>query len=127
MPKRVLVADDSSITRKLLNKALTAAGYEVETAEDGFIALEKLIRFKYDLLISDMNMPSMNGMELITRIRDEIDMQNLPIIVLTSVEGEEQSKLAIEAGANLYVQKPVKDEIFVKKIQNLLKMVHQNE
>ena len=54
-------------------------------------------------------------------------MQNLPIIVLTSVEGEEQSKLAIEAGANLYVQKPVKDEIFVKKIQNLLKMVHQNE
>jgi two-component system KDP operon response regulator KdpE len=102
MNKILIVDDESNITR-VLRRSLGAHRYEVRTAADGESALETFHDFQPDLIITDLNMPEMNGIELCRAIRKESEV---PIIVL-SVKGEEKTKVeALDAGADDYITKP---------------------
>lgn len=101
--RKVLVVDDEPQITRVLRHSLTAHRYEVRTAADGISALETLHDWQPDLVITDLQMPEMNGIELCRKIRK---ISSLPIIVL-SVKGEERTKVeALDAGADDYVTKP---------------------
>jgi two-component system KDP operon response regulator KdpE len=102
-PKRVLVVDDESQITRVLRQSLTAHRYDVRTAADGVSALDTFHDWQPDLVITDLQMPEMDGIEFCRAIRKE---SQLPIIVL-SVRGEERTKVAaLDAGADDYVTKP---------------------
>ena len=115
--KRILVVDDEPQITRVLRTALTGNGYEVRTAEDGYAGLRTAREWQPDLVISDISMPNMNGIELCRQLRSE---SSLPIIVL-SVKGEERTKVeALDAGADDYVTKPVgMDELLARVRRNL--------
>ncbi len=100
---RILVAEDSLTSRTLLRNILSASGFEVETAVDGQEAWEKLEQGKFDLVISDVEMPRKNGFELTAAIRSSF--QELPVILVTSLESREDRERGAEAGANAYIIK----------------------
>jgi two-component system KDP operon response regulator KdpE len=100
---RVLVVDDQPQVTRSLGAALTSAGYEVRTASEGIAALERFTEWRPGLVITDLYMPRMSGIELCRRIRAQ---SNIPIIVV-SAQGEEQIKVqALDSGADDYVTKP---------------------
>ncbi len=101
-PRIVVVDDESQITR-VLRTSLDAQGYDVRVANDGETALEIMKNFTPDLVITDLAMPNMNGIELCRRLRE---ISQVPILVL-SVRGEERSKIeALDSGADDYITKP---------------------
>jgi two-component system chemotaxis sensor kinase CheA len=99
---RILVVDDSPTTRTILRNVLTAAGYSVRTASDGVDALEKLRHHPADLVVSDVQMPRMNGLELTRRVKAQFA---LPVVLVTGMEQEEQRREGLAAGADAYVVK----------------------
>src|SRR6476469_418720 len=115
--KRILVVDDEPQITRVLRTALTGGGYEVRTADDGHNGLRTAREWQPDLVITDISMPNMNGVELCRQLRAET---TLPIIVL-SVKGEEKTKVeALDAGADDYVTKPVgMDELLARVRRNL--------
>lgn len=106
MKKRVLVADDSSTVRKFVSFSLRMQGLEVIPAVDGMDALEKASQTKIDLAIVDLNMPNMDGFELIQNLRESEDYRELPIIILSSERSEASMQRGKEVGANVYLTKP---------------------
>jgi two-component system, OmpR family, KDP operon response regulator KdpE len=115
--KRILVVDDEPQIARVLRTSLSSSGYEVRTAEDGHSGLRAAREWQPDLVITDISMPNMNGVELCRELRAE---STLPIIVL-SVKGEEKTKVeALDAGADDYVTKPVgMDELLARVRRNL--------
>jgi len=102
-PKRILVVDDESQITRVLRRSLGAHRYDVRTAADGESALDTYHDFHPDLVITDLSMPEMSGIELCRQLRELTD---IPIIVL-SVKGEEKTKVdALDAGADDYITKP---------------------
>lgn len=106
MAKKILVAEDSSSVRKFISFALKLAGYEIITAVDGMDALEQLPKIKIDMLITDLNMPNIDGIRLIKTIREDPEYKELPIIILSSLSADEDIKTGLNAGANSYLIKP---------------------
>jgi two-component system KDP operon response regulator KdpE len=101
--QRILVVDDETQIARVLRRGLSARGYEVQTASDGEEALNVFSRWSADLVITDLSMPQMGGLELCRHLRK---LSQVPIIVL-SVRGEERTKVeALDAGADDYVTKP---------------------
>ncbi len=119
MPK-ILVVDDSSTVRKLIINILKGADYETVEAVDGVDALEKLAQEDIDLIIADLNMPRMNGLELIRTIRKDPIYSDIPIVMLTTEGSEEDKKRGFEAGANVYLVKPAPPSLILYKIGSLL-------
>ena len=115
--KRILVVDDEPQITRVLRTALTGSGYEVRTADDGHSGLRVAREWQPDLVITDVSMPNMNGVELCRLLRAE---SSLPVIVL-SVKGEEKTKVeALDAGADDYVTKPIgMDELLARVRRNL--------
>ncbi len=99
---RVLLAEDSPFFRQMITNYLVSAGYEVETASDGLEAWEKLQKEHFDVLITDIEMPRMNGLELTKKIRADARLAQLPVMALTSLAGEEDRRRGIEAGVDEY-------------------------
>lgn len=117
----VLVADDSISIRKVLSHFLNQAGYTVQVAHDGLEAWNKLNSSRrFDLLITDLEMPKMHGYELITKVRNSPELRDLPIIVLTSRAGEKHYQKAITLGANDYLIKPFDEKKLLESVQKLL-------
>jgi CheY-like chemotaxis protein len=100
---RVVVVDDSPVVTEMVSELLTTAGLSVEVARDGVAALAAIEREAPDLVISDLEMPNMNGLELLGRIRER--SQALPVIMLTTRGSVEDRRRAAAAGANAYVLK----------------------
>jgi len=103
--KNILAADDSITSRMLIKNILESSGYAVVSAVDGKDAYEKLISGSYDLVVSDVEMPHMNGFELTTRIRATDSVASIPVILVTSLETTEDKEKGIVAGANAYIVK----------------------
>jgi two-component system, chemotaxis family, sensor kinase CheA len=103
--QRLLVADDSFATRELIRSILTSAGYLVTTANDGADALEKLRLSSYDLVVSDVEMPRLDGFQLTSKIRTELGKTDLPVIIVTSLASETHRRRGLEAGAQAYIVK----------------------
>ncbi len=106
MNKVILVADDSPSIRKFVSFALTMKGYKIIPVSDGMEALEKLPKEKVNLVITDLNMPNLDGFELIKAIRGNEDLKEIPIIILSSLAGSEEVQKGMEYGANSYLIKP---------------------
>ena len=103
--KSVLVAEDSITARSLLRNIIESAGYQVKTAVDGMEAFHLLQNESFDLVVSDIEMPRMNGFELTTRIRDDKKLEELPLILVTALDSSEDRQRGMECGANAYIVK----------------------
>lgn len=103
--RRLLIADDSFTTRELIRSILHSAGYDVTAAIDGLDALDKLRAQSYDLVVSDVEMPRMDGFTLTANIRQELGLRDLPVIIVTSLASEEHKRRGMEAGAQAYIVK----------------------
>jgi len=118
---KILVVDDSSTMRRILMNTVQKAGYsEVNEAEDGKDALAKIMGEKYDLLMTDWNMPNMNGLELIEAVRADNKIKDLPILMVTTRNVKDDIVNAIKAGANGYIIKPFDIKTLNKKINEIL-------
>ena len=106
----VLVVDDSITTRAMEKNLLEAAGFEVRVAVDGADAWAQLRSAPVDLVVSDVDMPRMDGFELTTRIRGDRRLADLPVVLVTALESREDKERGIEVGANAYVVKSSFDQ-----------------
>jgi two-component system, chemotaxis family, chemotaxis protein CheY len=117
MPK-ALVVDDSKAIRMILSRTLAELGYEVVQAANGVAALEILrASGTIDLVMADWNMPEMDGLELLTRVRGDASYDGVKIIMVTTESEVEQMSAALAAGANEYVMKPFTKEILIDKLR----------
>jgi len=120
MKKIILLADDSEMVRNFHSYILKNAGYKIITAIDGADALEKLLMNSVDLVATDINMPNMNGYELITRIRNMEDYEELPIIIISTESEAQDKQKGYDAGANVYILKPTPPEQLVESVNLLI-------
>ncbi len=104
-PHAILIAEDSITSRTLLKNILEAAGYAVRTTVDGMEALAALREAHFDLVITDVEMPRLNGFDLCARIRAEAEFAELPVMLVTSLESPEDRERGIDVGANAYITK----------------------
>jgi two-component system chemotaxis sensor kinase CheA len=103
--RSILVVDDSLVSRMLLKNILESAGYDLATAVDGMDALTQLQTREFALVVSDVEMPRMDGFDLARRIRADKKLTNLPIVLMTALASREDQECGIEAGANAYLLK----------------------
>ncbi|MCM8529420.1 MAG: response regulator [Lentisphaeraceae bacterium] len=121
---KVLLIDDSTTMRKIQRRALSTLGIEdVDEAANGREGVDKLQaeNYGYNMVLLDMNMPEMGGMEVLKTVRADPKSNNIPIIMCTSVADKEQVMEAIKSGASNYVVKPFTPEDLQKKISKYLK------
>lgn len=109
-PKAVLIVEDSITARSLLKNILASAGYEAVTAVDGLDALTKLREQEFDLVVSDVEMPRMNGFDLTARLRADPRLAELPVVLLTALESREDRERGVDVGASAYIVKSSFDQ-----------------
>ena len=119
MEKSILIVEDSIISRTLLKNILESAGYRVKATVDGVDAFTSLKMDEYDLVVSDVEMPRMNGFDLVLKIRDDKKMADLPVVLVTGLESREHRERGIEVGANAYIVKRSFDQ------SNLLEVIQK--
>ena len=121
--ERVLFVDDEGQIRKLVQTFLTKHGYVVTTATDGFEALREIKRQKPHLIITDVSMPNLNGLELCRRLRSEAATARLPVIMLSAKKQADDILAGYAQGADEYVAKPVELAVLAAKVELLLRRV----
>ncbi|MFD1912740.1 response regulator [Halodurantibacterium flavum] len=119
MTVRVLAVDDSRTMRGLLDQALREAGFAVRLAEDGLDGLDRLKEEIPDIVITDINMPRLDGFGFIEAVRKERDYRGLPILVLTTESAPELKARARDAGATGWIVKPFDERKLVAAIQRV--------
>jgi two-component system chemotaxis response regulator CheY len=118
-----LVVEDSPMMRQLLVFALARVKrIQVTEAEDGVDALRKLAAQKFDLILTDINMPVMDGLKLVKRIRADAQHAGTPIVVITTEGSTEDRQRAMALGANAYITKPIQAPQVIQKVKELLKL-----
>lgn len=120
MAKTIMIVDDSSSLRQVVGIALKSAGYEVIEAVDGKAALSKLTGQKINLIISDVNMPNLDGISLVRAIKQMPAYKFTPIVMLTTENQDSKKREGQEAGAKAWVVKPFKPEQLVAAVQKLV-------
>ncbi len=121
MTKTIMTADDSASIRQMVNFTLTQAGYNVVEAVDGVDALEKLGDNKVDMLITDLNMPNLDGIGLIKEVRAKPEYKFSPIVLLTTESSGEKKVEGKKAGATGWIVKPFKPEQLLAVVKKVLK------
>ena len=117
--KHVLVVDDAISVRQTLQQLLHDAGYDVTTARDGFDALDALIRRKADVVLTDLEMPNLNGLELTRRLRESRLWKDLPVVMITSRATHKHLGSAEAAGVDVFLTKPYADEELLAEVRRL--------
>ncbi len=118
---KVLVADDIPMIRKLVEYHLKQIGFDISNAADGEEALTLATNFKYDLILLDIMMPEMDGLEVLQRLRAESVNKATPIIMMTAYGDSASVKKAVDLGANDFIVKPVEQVSFRKKVMDALR------
>jgi CheY-like chemotaxis protein len=121
MSKRILIVDDDELILIALGELLRPQGYEVHTVARPAEALERLEREEFDLLLLDVIMPEMDGFELCRKIRQKEIQKDTPIIFLTAKSREEDREKGLEAGANLFLSKPISPDRLLALIAQALR------
>lgn len=117
---KILVVDDFSTMRRIIKNILKQIGFtNIEEAEDGDGALARMRQDKYDLIISDWNMPNMTGLDLLKAIRSDSVLNGVPVLMVTAEAKKENVVEAIKAGVNNYIVKPFTAEILREKIEKI--------
>ncbi len=124
--KTILIVDDSPTIRRLLGYILKKKSYIIAEAEDGIDAMEKLGHVQVDLVIVDLNMPNMDGIEFVKNLRDNYYYMDTPVIMLTTTKDEKLKKDAFDAGVNMFLNKPVQPNFLLYKVESLLSEEEQN-
>lgn len=117
---KILVIDDQESILKTAEALLKRAGHEVFTAADGYIALEKLAIFEFDLIITDANMPGISGFDLVKSLRLGEKTRHTPIVMLTSRQERRDVEKAIQVKVDDYVIKPIDPPVLLGKVSALL-------
>lgn len=121
---RFLIVDDFSTMRRIVRNLLKEIGYHnAEEAEDGAVALSMLKATKYDFVVSDINMPNMNGFELLKNIRAEEGLKSIPVLMVTAEAKKEDIVMAAQNGASGYIVKPFTKATLEEKVQKILQKV----
>jgi two-component system chemotaxis response regulator CheY len=120
MSKRVLIVDDSTVFRKIVSVHLKNAKYDLVEANDGVEAIEKLKTEKVDLIVTDLNMPNMDGLTFVKTIKQNPNFKFTPIIMLTTESQEDKKKEGIAAGAKAWLTKPFAPEDLIQAISKIL-------
>lgn len=122
MQQTILVVDDSPTVVKFVSFSLRNRGFNVVTACDGMDAIEKISNTPtaIDLIITDLNMPNVDGYEFISTLRRNSKYQEIPIIILSSEEEEEDKRKGMEVGASSYLVKPFKSSVLLHEISKYL-------
>lgn len=120
MAKTIMIVDDSATLRQVVSIALKGAGYDVLEASDGKDALARLTGQKVHLVISDVNMPNMDGLTFVTEMKKLPAYKFTPVIMLTTEAGEEKKKEGQAAGARAWVVKPFKPEQMLSAVSKLV-------
>jgi two-component system chemotaxis response regulator CheY len=121
MAKTILTADDSASMRQMVTFTLKGAGYEVVEAVDGKDGLSMISQSKVDMIITDLNMPNMDGIEMIRNVRAMAQYKFIPIILLTTESQDGKKKEGKAAGATGWITKPFKPEQLLAVIKKVLK------
>ena len=120
-PLKFLVVDDFSTMRRIVRGLLKEMGcHNVTEAEDGAVALELLKGQRFDFVVSDINMPNMNGFELLKAIKAEETLRHLPVLMVTAEARKEDIVLAAQSGAAGYIVKPFSKATLEEKVQRIL-------
>ena len=121
MAKRILVVDDDEMVLIALKELLGFKGYETRAVPGGAEALDALQEEVFDLVILDIIMPGMDGYEVCRKIRREEKWRTLPVVMLTAMSGEEDRKKGEEAGADLFLPKPVSPHMLLSLVETALR------
>lgn len=118
-----LVVEDSPTMRQLIVFALSRIKVlKVVEADDGVDALKKLSQQHFDILITDINMPMMDGLKLVSMVRKDEVHKDIPIIIITTEGAQEDRQRALSLGANAYITKPIQAPQVISKVKDLLKL-----
>ena len=118
---RFLIVDDFSTMRRIVRSLLKEMGYtNADEAEDGAAAIVKLRTQPFDFVVSDINMPNMNGFELLTAIRADPALKHLPVLMVTAEARKEDIIMAAQAGASGYIVKPFTKATLEEKVAKIL-------
>lgn len=120
MSKRIMTVDDSASVRQMLSFTLKEAGYEVSEACDGMDGYNKLIAQQVNMVITDLNMPRMDGIELIRKLRATSNYRFVPIVMLTTESQDVKKQEGRAAGATAWIVKPFKPEQLVAVVKKVL-------
>jgi two-component system chemotaxis response regulator CheY len=117
----VLVVEDSPMMRHLLVMALSRVKkLRITEADDGVDGLRKLAGAKFDIILTDINMPIMDGLKLVKRVRTDPSHRDTPIIIITTEGSDEDRQRAMQLGANAFITKPIKAPQVLAKVKELL-------
>lgn len=118
-----LIVEDSPMMRKLLISALAPMNnLRVTEADDGVDGLRKLTSTKYDIIITDINMPIMDGLKLVKQVRIDPVHKSTPILAITTEGNQEERQRALQLGVNAYITKPIQAPQVIAKVKELLKI-----
>jgi two-component system chemotaxis response regulator CheY len=121
---KILVVDDFSTMRRIIKNLLKQIGYvNIDEAEDGADAYSKIENGGYGFIISDWNMPNMDGLELLGKIRSNDELKHLPLLMVTAEAEKEKVISAIQAGVNNYIVKPFTAEILKEKMDKVFETI----
>ncbi|MEA3314457.1 MAG: response regulator [Campylobacterota bacterium] len=124
----ILFVDDSSVIRDMVESSLIELGYmHIQSADDGVEALALSSQDEYDFIITDINMPNMDGIELISRLRNSLDYMSTPIMVLTTEWSQEMKEKGREVGATSWIVKPFNTELLGKAIIETIERVEKDD
>jgi two-component system chemotaxis response regulator CheY len=121
---KFLIVDDFSTMRRIVRGLLKEIGYNnAEEAEDGVVALNMLRNAKYDFVVSDINMPNMNGFELLNEIKKDESLKHLPVLMVTAEARKEDIVRAAQDGAAGYIVKPFTKATLEEKVQKIMQKI----
>lgn len=121
---KILIVDDSSTMRRIIGNVVQQLGHtkeDFDEAEDGLKAWKLLNEGQYDVILTDWNMPNMNGLDLVKKVRSEGAHQKTPIIMITTEGGKGEVITALKAGVNNYIVKPFSADVLKEKLDGVLK------
>jgi CheY-like chemotaxis protein len=120
MTKTIVVADDNPASRELMRELLESSGYRVVEAADGNAALEKTLEVRPDLVVLDIELPTMSGFEVLDAIRQHPELSSLPVVAVTARAMEGDLERGVAAGFDAYITKPIKIAAARAQIRELL-------
>lgn len=120
MGRRILVAEDDLLNRMFYSAVLESGGYAVETVADGDLAIEAVRKFSPDLIVMDIQLPNVSGLELIEILQSDPELKAIPILAVTAFVGKGEERRIREAGARDFLAKPVSIKPFLSAIDALL-------
>lgn len=122
---KILVVDDFSTMRRIVKNLLRQLGFEnIDEAEDGAQAYTKLQNGDYGFVVSDWNMPNMDGLELLKRVRSNPELKDIPVLMVTAEAEKDKVITAIQAGVNNYVVKPFTGKILKEKMDKIFEKIN---